>query len=195
MLQWLGTSVTFRVLVCSWNLFMSARFQSDNFSSQISAVPWIYLCVLRDIILLLKVRSDCEISAGHSSTGVNVWLWDICRPFKSWCQCLIVRYLQAFQVLASVSDLIQRKLLLSTPNFVIISNKLHSYKIIEQFSTSKLVHIMRNAGTLNTGMPETLPEWHLKMLWLRNLFDDARRMCTWNIITLWPAFTATQQIL
>jgi len=49
-------------------------------------------------------RSDCEISAGLSITGVSVWLWDTCRPFKYRCQCLIVRYLQVFQVLVSVSD-------------------------------------------------------------------------------------------
>ena len=79
----------------------------------------------------LVSMSDCDISAGLSSTGVSVRLWDICRPFKCWCQCLIVRYLQAFQMLVSVSDceitaglsstgvvsdVIQRKPLLPTPN-------------------------------------------------------------------------------
>ena len=144
MLQCLETSDTFRVLVYPWNLFMCARFQSDNFSSQLSDVPWIYLCLLRDSILLLKVVlivrylqafqvlvsvSDCEISAGLSNTGVSVWLWDICRPFKYWCQCLIVRYLQAFQVLASVSDISQRKLLLPALESGLSFNKVHQYKI------------------------------------------------------------------
>ena len=88
-------------------------------SSKISVVPRIYFCVLRDIILLLTVGlivrylhafqllvsvSDYEISAGLSITAVSVWLWDICRPFKYWCQCLIVRYLQVFQLLVSVCD-------------------------------------------------------------------------------------------
>ena len=142
---------------------MCARFQSDDLSSKISVVPWIYFCVLCDTVLFLTVGlivrylqafqllvsvsdceisaglsstcvsvwlwdiyrplnywcqsvSDCEIPAGLSSTGVSVWLWDICRPFKYWCQCLIVRHMQAFQELVSVSDSIQRKLLLPTPN-------------------------------------------------------------------------------
>ena len=60
---------------------------------------------------LLVSVCDCEISAGLSITGANVWfeisaglqitsanvwLWDICRPFNYWCQCLIVGNLQAF---------------------------------------------------------------------------------------------------
>ena len=36
---------------------------------------------------------------------------------------------------------------------------------------------MWNAGTLNTGIPESLPDLYLKLLCLIDLFDDAGRMC------------------